>query len=137
MPRTVPFGEGVVGRVAETKTTIYLADVTGDPRALSGDWARETGIARMLSMPVLAGNDDLLGVLVVRVRDDSLSQDENRALVTSFAARAAIAMQHARMYGEAVPRAGRPRDLLAVSQSITGSLDSAGGMPRLTPAVAG
>jgi PAS domain S-box-containing protein len=137
MPRSVPFGEGVVGRVAETKTTIYVGDVTGDPRALSGEWARETGIVRMMSVPILAGNDDLLGVLVVRSRDESLSRDENRALVTSFAARAAIAMQHARMYGEAVHRAGRLRDLVAVSQSITGSLDSADVMRRITQAVAG
>jgi PAS domain S-box-containing protein len=137
MPRTVPFGEGVVGRVAETRTPIYVSDVAGDPRALSGGWARETGIARMMSVPILAGNDDLLGVLVVRSRDESLSKDENRALVTSFAARAAIAMQHARMYGEAVHRAGRLRDLVAVSQSITGSLDSADVMRRITQAVAG
>ena len=137
MPRIVPFGEGVVGRVAETKTTVYVGDVTGDPRALSGEWARETGIARMLTVPVLAGNDDLLGVLVVRARDDSLANDEHRALVTSFAARAAIAMQHARMYAEAVHRAGRLRDLVAVSQSITGSLDSADVMRRITQAVAG
>src|SRR5438270_118954 len=78
-----------------------------------------------------------LGVLVVRSRDDSLSRDENRVLMTSFAARAAIAMQHARMYGEAVHRAGRLRDLVAVSQSITGSLNSADVMRRITQAVAG
>src|SRR2546422_431661 len=137
MPRTGPLGEGVVGRVAETKTTIYVADVAGDPRALSSDWARETGIVRMMSVPILAGNDDLLGVLVVRSRDESLSKDENRALVTSFAARAAIAMQHARMDGEAVHRAARLRDLVAVSQSITGSLDAADVMRRITQAVAG
>jgi PAS domain S-box-containing protein len=137
MPRAVPFGEGIVGRVAETRTTIYVADVPSDPRALSGEWARETGIARMMSVPILAANDDLLGVLVVRSRDESLSRDENRALMTSFAARAAIAMQHARMYGEAVHRAGRLRDLVAVSQSITGSLDSADVMRRITQAVAG
>ncbi len=137
VPRTVSFGDGVVGRVAETKTTIYVADVVGDPRTLSSDWARETGIARMISVPILARDDDLLGVLVVRSREENLSKDENRALVTSFAARAAIAMQHARMYGEAVHRAGRLRDLVAVSQSITGSLDSADVMRRITQAVAG
>src|SRR5206468_2347248 len=48
-----------------------------------------------------------------------------------------IAMQHARMYGEAVHRAARLRDLVAVSQSITGSLDSADVMRRITQAVAG
>jgi PAS domain S-box-containing protein len=137
MPRTVPFGEGVVGRVAQTRTAIYVSDVPADPRALSSAWARETGIGRMMSVPILAGNEDLLGVLVVRSPSESLANDENRALVTSFAARAAIAMQHARMYGEAVHRAGRLRDLVAVSQSITGSLDSRDVMRRITQAVAG
>lgn len=137
IPRTVAFGEGIVGRVAATKKPIYVADITDDPRALSADWGRETGIARMFSVPILAANDDLLGVLVVRSRDESLSREENRALVTAFAARAAIAMQHARTYAEAVHRVGRLRDLVAVSQSITGSLDPADVMRRITHAVAG
>jgi PAS domain S-box-containing protein len=136
MPRTVSYGDGVVGRVAETKTRMYVADVAADPRALSSDWARETGIVRMISVPVLAG-DELLGVLAVRSRDASLSNDENQALVTTFAARAAIAMQHARTYAEAVRRAGQLRELVAVSQSITGSLDAADVMQRITRAVAG
>jgi len=82
-----------------------LTPAVSSSEPMSADWARETGIARMMSVPILAANDDLLGVLVVRARDESLSRDENRALMTSFAARAAIAMQHARMYGEAVHRA--------------------------------
>src|SRR5919109_296672 len=123
MPLTVAFGHGNVGRAAETKTQIYVDDISNDPRSLASDWARETGIVRMLAVPVLSG-DDLLGVLTVRSRHGSLSTQENRALATSFAARAAVAMQHARMYAEAVRRAGRLRDLVAVSHSITASLDS-------------
>jgi PAS domain S-box-containing protein len=135
MPDTVAYGDGVVGRVAETKTAIYVGDVPDDPRALSSQWARETGIVRMMSVPVLAG-EQLLGVLVVRSRDNALATDENRALVTTFAARAAIAMQHARMYADALRRAGQLRDLVAVSQSITGSLDSSDVMQRITRAIA-
>src|SRR5687768_14386291 len=90
MPRSVAFGEGVAGRVAETKMPVYVSDVGKDPRALSSEWARESGIQRMLSVPILSG-DDILGVLAVRSRDDSLAKDENRALVVSFAARAAVA----------------------------------------------
>ena len=135
MPRTVPFGEGNVGRTAETKSQIYVDDVTNDPRALSADWARETGIIRMLAVPVVYG-DDLLGVLTVRSRHGALSTDENRALATSFAARAAVAMQHARMYADAVRRAKRLRDLVAVSHSITASLDSGDVMQRIARAAA-
>lgn len=136
MPRTVRFGDGVAGRVAETKAPIYVSDVAHDPRALSAAWARETGIGHLLSVPILSG-DDLLGVLTVRARTDTLAHDENRGLVTSFAACAAAAMQNARVYDEAVRRAGRLRDLVSISQSITASLDSTDVMQRITQAAAG
>src|SRR5687768_13644897 len=136
MPRTVAFGEGVAGQVAETKPPVYVSDVANDPRALSSEWARESGIQRMLSVPILSG-DDLLGVLAVRSREESLANEENRALVVSFAARAAVAMQNARSYADAVQRATRLRDLVAVSRSITASLDSADVMQRIANAASG
>jgi PAS domain S-box-containing protein len=135
MRRALTFGEGVAGRVAEGKTPIYVDDVTSDARAVSGDWARETGIQRMLSVPILAG-DDLLGVLTVRARTAELASDENRALVVSLAARAAVALQNARSYADAVRRAGRLRDLVAVSRSISASLDAGDVMQRIAQAAA-
>jgi signal transduction histidine kinase/ActR/RegA family two-component response regulator len=45
-------------------------------------------------------------------------------------------MQHARTYDEAVRRAGRLRDLVAVSHSITESLDSSDVMQRISRAAA-
>ena len=134
--RTLAFGEGVAGRVAETKTAIYVDDVVQDPGAISGEWARETGIQRLLSVPILTG-DDLLGVLAVRSRTDELAREENRALVASLAARAAVALQNARSYAEAVRRAGRLRDLVAVSRSISASLDTGEVMIGITQAAAG
>jgi PAS domain S-box-containing protein len=134
--RTLPFGEGVAGRVAETKTAIYVDDVAQDPSALSAEWARETGIQRLLSVPILIG-DDLLGVLAVRSRTDELASEENRTLVASLAARAAVALQNARSYAEAVRRAGRLRDLVAVSRSISASLDTGEVMTGITQAAAG
>ena len=135
MRRTVPFGEGVAGRVAETKTAIYVDDVLQDVGALSAEWARETGIQRLLSVPILAG-DDLLGVLAVRSRTDDLASEENRALVASLAARAAVALQNARSYAEAVRRAARLRDLVAVSRAISASLDTSEVMTGITQAAA-
>ena len=133
---TVAFGEGVAGRVAEGKLPIYVDDVAHDGRALSAEWARETGIQRMLSVPILNG-EDLLGVLAVRSRTDELSSDENRAVVVSLAARAAVALQNARSYDDAVRRAARLRDLVAVSRSISASLDAGDVMRRIVQAAAG
>ena len=135
MPRTVAFGQGNVGHTAEAKTQLYVEDIANDPRSLAAEWARETGIRHMLAVPVLSG-DDLLGVLTVRSRHGAISTPENRALATSFAARAAVAMQHARMYADAVRRAGRLRTLVAISHSITASLDSGDVMQRIARAAA-
>jgi PAS domain S-box-containing protein len=132
----VAFGEGIAGRVAELKTPIYVDDVATDPRALSGEWARETGIQRLLSVPIVSG-DELLGVLAVRARSEELASDENRALVTSLAARAAVALQNARSYADAVRRAARLRELVAVSRSITASLDAGEVMTSIVQAAAG
>ncbi len=132
----LPFGEGIAGRVADSKSAIYVDAVTRDSRALSAQWARETGIPSLLSVPILSG-DDLLGVLAVRARTDELASDENRALVTSLAARAAVALQNARSYADAVRRAARLRDLVAVSRSITASLDAGDVMTSIVQAAAG
>src|SRR5699024_1231508 len=72
IPATVAFGEGVAGRVAEARLPIYVDDVGRDERALSAEWARETGIHRMLSVPILHG-EELLGVLAVRSRTEELA----------------------------------------------------------------
>ncbi|HEU4367151.1 MAG TPA: GAF domain-containing protein [Methylomirabilota bacterium] len=133
---TVAFGEGVAGRVAEAKAPIYVDDVARDARALSAEWARETGIQRMLSVPILNG-EDLLGVLAVRSRTGELGTEENRALVVSLAARAAVALQNARSFADAVRRAARLRDLVAVSRSISASLDAGDVMTRIVQAAAG
>ena len=133
---TVAFGEGVTGRAAETKGAIYVDDVVQDARTLSADWARETGIQHLLSVPILSG-DDLLGVLAVRARTAEIATEENRSLVASLAARAAVAMQNARSYAEAVRRAGRLRDLVAVSRSISASLDTGDVMTGIAQAAAG
>jgi PAS domain S-box-containing protein len=135
IPTTLGFGEGVAGRVAEARMPIYIDDVSREAGAVSAEWARETGIQRMLSVPILNG-EDLLGVLAVRTRTEDLARDENRALVVSLAARAAVALQNARSYADAVQRAGRLRDLVAVSRSISASLDAGDVMTRIVQAAA-
>jgi signal transduction histidine kinase len=90
----------------------------------------------MLSVPILHG-EQLLGVLTVRSRTGELATDESRALVVSLAARAAVALQNARSYDDAVRRAARLRDLVAVSRSISSSLDAADVMTRIVQAAAG
>jgi GAF domain-containing protein/CheY-like chemotaxis protein len=135
VPELIAFGEGIAGLVAEQRTPIYVPDVREEPRALGSPGPDETGIHRMLVVPILSG-EDVVGVLTVRSDSDSLADEENRALVTSFAAQAGVAIGNARAYSEAVRRAARLRDLVAVGQSITASLDAGDVMQRIAGAAA-
>jgi len=135
LPATIAFGEGIAGRAAAGKMPFYVSDVTRDGRALSAEWARESGIVKMLVVPLLVG-EEVLGVLTVRSRTESLSDEENRALISSLAAQAAAAIQNARAYAEAVRRAGRLQELVAASQAINASLETSDVMQRIANAAA-
>lgn len=130
---TIPFGDGITGRVAVDKQVSYIADITREPDAVTADWARESGIHRLLSVPILSG-DELLGVVSVRSRSESLASDEDRALITTLAAQAAVAVQNAGAYADAVSRGTRLSALAAVTRSITASLDTKDVLRRIVEA---
>jgi GAF domain-containing protein/ActR/RegA family two-component response regulator len=135
MQDTLGFGEGLSGAAAESRTPIFVPDVQLEPRVHFRQWADESGLGTMLAVPVVSG-DTLLGVLTVRARTGSISVDEDQALVTSLAARAAVAINNARVYAQAVERARRLQSLAAVSQSITSSLALDDVFGRITRATA-
>ena len=132
-PRTLEFGRGIGGRVAETRRRIFVADVTQDPRMVSRDWAVQAGLRTLLAVPIEAG-EHLLGVLTVAGREGTLAAEEDQELVASLAALAGVALQNARAYAQAIRRAKRLGDLVAVSQSITASLDTKDVMERIAQA---
>jgi PAS domain S-box-containing protein len=135
MPATLAFGDGISGTAAQQRRAIFVPDATQDARVKTRDWALEAGLSTVAAVPILSG-ETLLGVLTVRARSGSLSADEDQALIVSLAGRAALAMQNARAYAEAVRRGARLQELAAVSQSITASLDRADIMPRIVAAAA-
>lgn len=55
--RTIPFGQGMVGRVWATKRPIWVRDVGEDANFVRAEAARAVGIKAALVVPVLAGND--------------------------------------------------------------------------------
>ncbi|MBI3636226.1 MAG: GAF domain-containing protein [Candidatus Rokubacteria bacterium] len=134
-PPAMAYGEGIVGLVAETRTPIYVADVREDPRVFPVPEAIDAGLTVLLAVPIVSG-ETVLGVLGARAAAGALAEEEDRALVASLAARAAVAMQNARVYEQAVRRAARLRELAAISQSVTSSLDGTDVMRRIAGAAA-
>ena len=130
MPSSFAFGDGISGLAAERREVVYVPDARGDPRVRAIEWEREAGLGTVLAVPMVAG-DTLIGVLTVRARLGGLAAIEDQALVTSLAARAALAIQNARAYRDAVRRASHLGALATLSQSITVSLDTAVLMDRI------
>ena len=96
-PSTLRFGEGIGGRVAETRRRIFVPDVTRDPRMVAPEWAQRAGFKTLLAVPIEAG-DHLLGVLSVAGREGSLAAEADQELVSALAALAGVALQNARLY---------------------------------------
>ncbi|PYM89197.1 MAG: hypothetical protein DME08_25870 [Candidatus Rokuibacteriota bacterium] len=130
MPTSFAFGDGISGVAAERCELVYVADARADARVRVVEWHREAGLGSILAVPMVAG-DTLIGVLTVRARLGELAAVEDQALVTSLAARAALAIQNARAYSDAVRRASHLGALATLSQSITVSLDTAVLMDRI------
>jgi PAS domain S-box-containing protein len=136
MPDTLEFGEGISGTAAETRAPIFVSDAGHDERVAHPRWWREAGLGTILAVPITSG-DTLLGVLTVRARAGGISSEEDTPLVNSLARQAALAIRNAHAYADAVRRGARLRELAAVSQSITASLDTQDVMQRIADAAAG
>jgi signal transduction histidine kinase len=103
-PRTVaenPYapGQGIAGTVYLRREPIAVDDLPADPRVARAFVDRE-GIQSLLSVPILFG-DDVFGVFGLNfVRRRHFTEDDKR-LMAAVAQRAAIAIQNARLYGQA------------------------------------
>jgi PAS domain S-box-containing protein len=118
VPSAIAVGEGIAGRAFESRMPIYVPEITEDPRVIAPDWAIQRGLGALLAVPMLSG-DDVFGVFTIHAPAGAVGVEEDRTLAASLAAQAAIAIQNARLYAEAVGRAGQLRELVAVSRSIS------------------
>jgi signal transduction histidine kinase len=112
----VPFGEGVTGRVAETRDPIVIPDVSHDERFL---WVRGIDqrrfIASMLSVP-LAWDDRNVGVLNVQTEEHRDFSESDVAHLGAIADLLAGIVEKGRLQREAEMRAN---ELKAIDQART------------------
>lgn len=92
-------GEGVVGRVVESREILYIRDMQTDPRFKNKEWVIREGLISNLTVPLLHG-DRALGCLALMTRDQRTFTGDEVSLVAAFATQAAIALQNARLYQE-------------------------------------
>jgi len=115
-------GEGVIGRIIETKTAEYIPDVREEPRWLNKHLASALDLVSFAGVPIVMG-DRVLGVLTImtdRVREFSR---EEKDLANVFADQAAVTIENARLFEETRRNLERVRALREIDQAITSTLD--------------
>jgi signal transduction histidine kinase/ActR/RegA family two-component response regulator len=127
--QTVRFGERSVGWVAQHRQPLMIPDIFVDSRVVPRNWHRTHGFKSLLAVPLLR-HQRVLGALVLNGRQPFRLGPEDRSLLDSFVAQAAIALENARLYAEterrqreAEARAARLHTLTRLNQLISAALD--------------
>lgn len=93
-----PLGEGIAGRVALTLTPIIIHDAPADP--LFENKRTRIRIGSLVSMPLVYGRDELVGVLNLSHSRPNAFNEEVLALVNLLLPPAALALRNARAMKE-------------------------------------
>jgi len=119
-------GDGLVARAVTEGRAVYTRDVFDDLKVTLTDDLRtrlvESGTRALLAAPLRA-KGELIGVLAVASRNVHDFSEDEANLLQAFADQAALAMQNARLYGDATRRQRESEEIARVAQTLTGSLD--------------
>ena len=119
-------GTGLADRVIAEGRPVSTSDIFSDTSlALTDDLKRrleKSGTRALLAAPLRA-KGELIGVLLIASAVVREFSDADAALLQAFADQAALAMENARLYGEATRRQHEAEEIARVAQTLTGSLD--------------
>jgi len=116
----MPYGESVVGWVAERREAAWVADALKDPRLTRRGWWKTTGFKSLIALPILHG-DTLIAVLALVGK--ARFPVRHREMLELFAAQAAVAIVNARLYADSNARREAAEALAEVGRLLSQTLD--------------
>src|SRR5436189_1949946 len=119
---SVPVGEGIMGRAAQSGTTLRVDDVRTDPHSARRDVDEREGIRSMLCVPLKVAGEVIGVISAFATRPGAFTAHHQRVL-EAFGEQAGIAIHNARLFEESVRRARETRALLEAGRAVTASLD--------------
>ncbi|HET7341085.1 MAG TPA: GAF domain-containing protein, partial [Methylomirabilota bacterium] len=115
-------GEGIAGVAVAERRGLVANDYPRSPLALPQFVAH--GVRHAIAQPLVVGEQARGVVVMTRGEGGERFQAEEQALLESFAAQAAIALENSRLYQAAETRATRLRTLARLNHFVTSSLDT-------------
>jgi two-component system, NtrC family, sensor kinase len=95
----LPIGVGITGMAVAERRAIQSSDLWNDPRVRFPELPKANGLRSMLAVPLRLG-DRAIGAIVALRRDVHAFSPAEEELLLALADQAAIALEHARLYGE-------------------------------------
>ncbi len=117
----IPLGTGLVGEAAATGRLLTVPDVAEDTQSPNWEWAIAEGLHAAAYIPLIREGRSR-GVLGVLGRFRRAFTEHELELLTSFANQATIAIENARLYGEALEKTERLEGLTRTSTKVAGTL---------------
>jgi signal transduction histidine kinase len=132
-PTRLPLDDAFVASVLASRAPHASPTPCEDPLQADTTWVRAGGVVHRVSIPLVAG-DRALGVLAVLTRAPDRFSAEEIELLTLLAAKAATALENARLYAETRQQLRQNETLLAVARAANSTLDFGEVMRRVARA---
>jgi signal transduction histidine kinase len=114
----IPYGEGLTGRIAESRAPDFILDIGKDPQLRNRRLSSVAGLRGFAGLPLIA-DDQTVGVLAIFFREPRSFTSEEQELMALLADQAAIAIRNARMRQALQTRQSHLEALLEVSRQLT------------------
>ncbi|HYB41628.1 MAG TPA: GAF domain-containing protein, partial [Candidatus Methylomirabilis sp.] len=123
----VQVGEGTTGRAVAERAPVWSADLLADPAITLAPQTRDLvmreGYRAVLSVPILGSGDVPHGALCAYWWESHEPAPAEIELMSALAGQAAIALENARLYGEAATQAERMRAIADLGRTLVSTLD--------------
>jgi signal transduction histidine kinase/CheY-like chemotaxis protein len=114
----IPYGEGLTGRIAESRMPDYILDISNDPKLRNRRLSTVAGLRGFAGLPLIA-DEQTVGVLALFFREPRSFTSEERELIALLADQAAIAIRNARMREALQTRQNHLETLLEMSRQLS------------------